>query len=47
MSLSFCNECDIVVEGNTHVRAGDEEVVCDFCDEPVHQYSEDDPRKPR
>lgn len=47
MSLSFCDNCNKVVEDNTHRCECDENDICNFCGEPVEEVSEDDPREDR
>jgi len=45
MSISFCNRCQISVEGRTHqVRdeEGDLYWACDFCDEEAEELPEEE-----
>ena len=49
MSLSYCNMCEQIVEGNTYMIAdedGEEYTLCAHCDTRIIEVEEDGYHKP-
>lgn len=47
MSISFCKDCDIIIEGETIHNAETDEELCPYCGEPAGGLPEDDPLEDR
>lgn len=47
MSLSYCTECGVIVEGQTIFCRGCDSDICLYCGNPTNEIPEEDPNEER